>query len=61
MIFQMQIFRMNEFFAGLTIPKPEILEPLSRKFPPDVLCPEGLDFLQVAAFHPLRIFYIEHS
>jgi cyclin-dependent kinase-like len=43
----MQLFKSSEFFAGLSIPNPEILEPLSLKYPPELLSLEGLDFLQV--------------
>jgi cyclin-dependent kinase-like len=43
----MQLFKINEFFSGLSIPNPEVLEPLEMRFPPEVLSSEGLDFLEV--------------
>ena len=44
----MQLFKMNQFFYGLTIPDPEIRETLSMKLPPDKLGLDGFDFLQVS-------------
>ena len=44
----MQLFKMNQFFYGLTIPDPEVREPLNMKFPPDKLGLDGFDFLQVS-------------
>lgn len=31
-----QLFSSNEFFAGITIPRPDRIEPLTEKFPPNI-------------------------
>ncbi|XP_022200489.1 cyclin-dependent kinase-like 1 isoform X1 [Nilaparvata lugens] len=42
----MQIFKSNEFFAGITLPTPDTQEPLTEKLPNYVLAdPNVLDFL----------------
>lgn len=40
----MQIFRTNEFFAGVTLPMPEVRDPLESKMPKNS-SKEALDFL----------------
>ncbi|XP_075222083.1 cyclin-dependent kinase-like 4 [Lycorma delicatula] len=43
----MQIFKMNEFFAGITLPTPDSEEPLEEKLPKQVQSdPNVLDFLK---------------
>lgn len=44
----MHIFKMNEFFRGISLPQPEIVEPLENKLPKQALStPHLLDFLKV--------------
>jgi len=45
----MHIFKMNEFFRGINLPQPEIIEPLEKKIPKQALSiPYLLDFLKVS-------------
>lgn len=45
----MQIFKTNEFFAGITLPQPDSLEPFLEKLPKHALNdPNILDFLYVS-------------
>lgn len=45
----MHIFKMNEFFAGITLPTPDSEEPLEEKLPKQVQSdPNVLDFLKVS-------------
>lgn len=47
----MHIFKTNEFFAGITLPKPETMEPLQDKIPKIVQTdPNVFDFLLVSDF-----------
>lgn len=42
------IFKMNEYFKGITLPQPETLEPLEVKIPKESQKdPTVLDFLKV--------------
>lgn len=51
----MHIFKMNEFFRGISLPQPEMIESLEKKLPKQALSiPNLLDFLKVI------IFYINH-
>lgn len=44
----MHIFKMNEFFRGISLPQPEVVEPLDKKLPKQALStPYLLDFLKV--------------
>lgn len=44
----MHIFKMNEFFRGISLPQPETIEPLDKKIPKQALSiPHLLDFLKV--------------
>lgn len=43
----MKVFKNNEFFAGLSIPEPDVRESLEAKMPRD-FSPEGMDFLKVS-------------
>ncbi|VVC29783.1 Protein kinase domain,Protein kinase-like domain,Serine/threonine-protein kinase, active [Cinara cedri] len=44
----MHIFKMNEFFRGISLPQPEIVEPLDKKLPKQALTiPHLLDFLKM--------------
>ena len=43
----MQVFKANEFFAGVTLPTPHTLEPLEDKLPRQQN-PHVLDFLKVS-------------
>ena len=42
----MKVFKNNEFFAGLSIPEPEVRESIEAKMPRD-FSNEGMDFLKV--------------
>ena len=42
----MKVFKNNEFFAGLSIPEPEVRESIDSKMPRD-FSTEGMDFLKV--------------
>jgi len=42
----MQIFKKNEFFVGVSLPEPEVMDPLEEKLAKSVT-PEGLDFALV--------------
>lgn len=47
----MHIFKMNEFFRGMSLPQPETIEPLEKKLPKQTLSiPHLLDFLKVTIF-----------
>ena len=43
----MAIFKTNEFFTGLIIPDPGVVDPLDNKLPKDLVGPEGIDFMKV--------------
>lgn len=44
----MHIFKMNEFFRGISLPQPEMIESLEKKLPKQALSiPHLLDFLKV--------------
>lgn len=43
----MKVFKNNEFFAGLTIPEPDVRESLELKMPRD-FSTDAMDFLKVA-------------
>lgn len=44
----MHIFKMNEFFRGISLPQPETIEPLEKKISKQALSvPNLLDFLKV--------------
>lgn len=45
----MQVFKTNEFFAGVTLPTPHTLEPLEEKLPRQQNA-HVLDFLKVLNF-----------
>lgn len=47
----MQVFKANEFFAGVTLPTPHTLEPLEDKLPRQQN-PHVLDFLKVSLTNP---------
>ena len=51
----MQIFKTNDFFMGLSIPDPGVLDPLDRKLSKDKVGNEGIDFMKVKAWQ-LRKF-----
>ena len=42
-----QIFKTNLFFAGLSIPTPQVVEPLETKFPSEPPNSDVVDFLKV--------------
>lgn len=42
----MQIFKKNDFFVGVSLPEPEVMDPLEEKLAKSVT-PEGLDFALV--------------
>jgi len=42
----MKVFKNNEFFAGLSIPEPDVRESLEAKMPRDFSA-DGMDFLKV--------------
>lgn len=42
----MAIFKTNEFFTGLIIPDPGVVDPLDNKLPKDLVGPEGIDFMK---------------
>lgn len=47
----MHIFKMNEFFRGISLPQPEMIESLEKKLPKQALSiPNLLDFLKVIVF-----------
>jgi len=47
----MHIFKMNEFFRGMSLPQPETIEPREKKLPKQTLSiPHLLDFLKVTIF-----------
>ena len=56
----MQLFKINEFFTGLSIPHPEVFEPLEGRFPPEVVVPEALDFLKVRKVSFRRMWIFMH-
>lgn len=44
----MHIFKMNEFFRGISLPQPETIEPLEKKIPKHAISiPHLLDFIKV--------------
>ena len=43
----MQIFKSNDFFSGLGIPDPGVVDPLEKKMPKDKVGLEGVDFMKV--------------
>lgn len=44
----MHIFKMNEFFRGISFPQPETIEPLEKKIPKHAISiPHLLDFIKV--------------
>jgi hypothetical protein len=45
----MKVFKNNEFFAGLSIPEPDVRESLELKMPRDFSA-DGMDFLKVPIF-----------
>lgn len=48
----MHIFKMNEFFRGISLPQPEMIEPLEKKIPKQASSiPHLLDFLKVNMLH----------
>lgn len=48
----MHIFKMNEFFRGISLPQPETIEPLEKKIPKQASSiPHLLDFLKVNMLH----------
>ena len=49
----MAIFKTNEFFTGLIIPDPGVVDPLDNKLPKDLVGPEGIDFMKVGETLPL--------
>lgn len=47
----MHIFKMNEFFRGISLPQPETIEQLEKKISKQALSiPHLLDFLKVITF-----------
>ena len=46
----MKVFKNNEFFAGLSIPEPDVRESIDSKMPRDFSV-DGMDFLKVKALH----------
>jgi len=50
----MKVFKNNEFFAGLSIPEPDVRESIESKMPRDFSI-DGMDFLKVSnvLFHIL--------
>lgn len=42
----MKVFKNNEFFAGLSIPEPDVRESIESKMPRDFSI-DGMDFLKV--------------
>lgn len=44
----MKVFKNNEFFAGLSIPEPDVRESLEAKMPRDFSA-DAMDFLKVSA------------
>ncbi len=44
----MAIFKTNEFFAGLIIPDPGVIDPIDKKLPKDLVGSEGIDFMKVS-------------
>ena len=55
----MKVFKNNEFFAGLSIPEPDVRESIESKMPRDFSI-DGMDFLKVSnvLFHILWPYYI---
>lgn len=52
----MHIFKMNEFFRGISLPQPEIIESLEKKIPKQALSiPHILDFLKVNIYYYFSI------
>ena len=43
----MKVFKNNEFFAGLSIPEPDVRESIESKMPRDFSI-DGMDFLKVS-------------
>lgn len=44
----MHIFRTNEFFSGITLPTPEVMEPIESRLPRQAQTDQNLvDFLKV--------------
>ncbi len=41
-----QIFKTNEFFCGLSIPDPGMVDPIERKLHKEVVGSEGIDFMK---------------
>lgn len=44
----MKVFKNNEFFAGLSIPEPDVRESIESKMPRDFSI-DGMDFLKVSS------------
>lgn len=53
----MKVFKNNEFFAGLSIPEPDVRESLEARMPRD-FSSDGMDFLKVLS--PLKSLSIHH-
>ena len=51
----MAIFKTNEFFTGLMIPDPGVVDPLDNKLPKDLVGPEGIDFMKVRETLPIKM------
>ena len=50
----MKVFKNNEFFAGLSIPEPDVRESLEMKMPRDFSV-DGMDFLKVLHITKLNL------
>ncbi len=48
--YSFQIFKTNEFFCGLSIPDPGLVDPIERKLPRELVGSEGIDFMK-ACYH----------
>ena len=51
----MAIFKTNEFFTGLMIPDPGVVDPLDNKLPKDLVGTEGIDFMKVRETLPIKM------
>lgn len=53
----MKVFKNNEFFAGLSIPEPDVRESIESKMPRDFSI-DGMDFLKVQSIFFFLLFEI---
>lgn len=51
----MKVFKNNEFFAGLSIPEPDVRESIESKMPRDFSI-DGMDFLKVSRSQIINCF-----